>query len=274
MRSLVSVIITTKNEEAVIEALLRSLKKQSYPEIEIIVVDNGSTDKTKGIAQNYTPLVFDKGPERSVQRNFGVGKSKGEYVLIIDADMQLERSVVEECVAEMEKNQEIGALVIPERSIGEGFWSKCKAFEREFYLGDESIEVARFFRKKLFEKYGGYDPSITGPEDADLPLRMKKDGVKIGRVKSFILHNEKRLSLGRAIKKKFYYASHSARYLQRHPEMSLSQGNLLFRPAFIKGWKKLIVHPKLASGMIFMRSCEMGAAGLGLIYSLALQKKP
>ena len=68
----VSVIVTTKNEEKNIENCLRSIKAQTYPQekIEIIVVDNNSTDKTKEIGKRYTERVYNFGPERSAQRKF------------------------------------------------------------------------------------------------------------------------------------------------------------------------------------------------------------
>ena len=61
---LVSVIIPTKNSTRTIEICLQSIKKQSYPKIEITVVDNYSRDKTKEIAQKYAK-VYNKGTERS-----------------------------------------------------------------------------------------------------------------------------------------------------------------------------------------------------------------
>ncbi|MHB1679015.1 MAG: glycosyltransferase family 2 protein [bacterium] len=78
---LVSVIITTKNEEKNIGMCLKSIKSQSYQNIEIIVVDNQSSDKTKEIAAKFTNLIYDKGPERSAQRNYGVSVSRGEYIV-------------------------------------------------------------------------------------------------------------------------------------------------------------------------------------------------
>lgn len=72
----VSVIVTTKNEEGHITNCLKNIKAQTYPQdkIEIIVVDNNSSDKTKEIAKEYTDKVYNCGPERSAQRNFGVRK--------------------------------------------------------------------------------------------------------------------------------------------------------------------------------------------------------
>lgn len=270
---LLSVIITTKNEEDVIEDLLESVKSQTYKKWEIILVDNNSVDKTCKIAREYTKHVYRKGPERSAQRNYGVAKSSGEYVVILDADHQLAPTTLEECVREFKKESGVGALVLPEKSFGRGFWTKFKVFEREFYVGEENIEAARVFRKDLFNKFGGYDLSITGPEDWDLPLRMRKAGVKIGRTKSFILHNERIFNPWKSAKKKFYYASGASVYWKRHPEKLASHGNLLFRSVFFKKWKKLVTHPLLSAGMLFVRALEMGGAGLGFLYGLAFKRK-
>ncbi|MCK4821547.1 glycosyltransferase, partial [bacterium] len=116
--SKVSVIITTKNEEKHIENCLQAIKRQSYPpeKIEIIVVDNKSTDATKEIAGQFTKNVYDFGPERSAQRNFGVSKSAGKYILYLDADMILSDNVIFECVEKCEKENLI-ALYIPEKVV-------------------------------------------------------------------------------------------------------------------------------------------------------------
>ena len=82
---LVSVIITTKNSERTLDRCLSTIKNQTYPNIELIVVDNNSTDKTKEIAKKYTKNVFNKGPERSAQRNFGATKARGKFLLIHDS---------------------------------------------------------------------------------------------------------------------------------------------------------------------------------------------
>ena len=135
-----------------------------------------------------------------------------------------------------------------------------------------SGDTARFFDRSIFLKFDGYDTKITGPEDYDLPLRMKKSGIKIGRIGSFILHNEKNFSPLASMKKKFYYAAHAKEYLRKHPQMLFAQGNLIFRPVFVKKWRKLIAHPFLSLGMIFIKLLETFSGFAGLIYSAIIQQ--
>jgi len=257
----ISIIITTLNEESVISNLLKSISLQTYRNYEVILIDNKSTDNTVSIAREYGAKVYLKGPERSAQRNYGVLKATGDYVLVLDADMVLTKNVLGE-LSEVRESM----AIIPEKSYGTGYFVKFKIFEREFYEGDDSIEASRFFAKNIFVKYGGYDKNITGPEDYDLPLRIKKDGYKTARIKSYILHNEKNFNPIKSAKKKFYYASMARVYVTRHKEMIFKQGNLIFRPIFFKKWKKMVASPFLTLGMIFVKFLEGTSALLGFIY--------
>lgn len=260
--SLVSVIVTTKNEELVIENLLKSIKKQSYSSIEIIVVDNSSVDKTVEIAKKYTKHVFEKGPERSTQRNYGAKKAKGKYLLFLDADMELSTRVIEGCVGKIQSSG-FGGVIIPEESVGIGFWANVKAFERSFYIGDDITEAARFFDRSAFLWLSGFDENITGPEDWDLSMRVQK-ALGLGRAKSLIYHNEEHLSLWKLMKKKYYYGKKASVYLSKNKISSLSPQTIFFlRKAFYKNPQKLIAHPILTFGMICMLLLETIAGGFG-----------
>src|SRR5687768_16831644 len=98
MKELISIIITTKNEQAVIETLLSSIFLQTYKNIEVILVDNNSKDNTLKIPKKFDVKIYTIGPERSAQRNFGAKKSKGKYLLFLDADMELTSDVLNDCI--------------------------------------------------------------------------------------------------------------------------------------------------------------------------------
>lgn len=262
--SLVSVIITTRNSAPTLEALLKSIKNQSYQQTEVIVVDNSSRDETCKIAKKYTDKVFDKGPERSAQRNFGATKARGGFLLFLDSDMVLSKDVVRECVMVM-KNGNYGGLIIPEKSFGEKFWAKVKTWERKLNEGETYFEASRLFSKKVFNTIGGYDENLTGPEDWDFHQRVAKK-FAIKRIKSYILHNEWETTLKTLIQKKYYYGLSAHRYLEKQSIPVLSPTTIYFlRPSFYKNWKKAISHPLLSFSMLIMLIFESFAGGLGYI---------
>ena len=267
MKPLVSIIITTKNEGKILGKALKSVINQSYPKKEIIVVDNYSSDNTKNITKAYDISFFEFGPERSAQRNFGAKKSHGEYVFFMDADMELTLKVIEDCV-ETTFKEKLDGVVIPEESKWINFWGKVKAFERSFYSerGDPVTDAARFFKKSVFIKVGGYDETITGPEDWDLPDRIKEAGYIIGRSSQKIYHHEQEISLLTLFKKKFYYGLNAHKYLSKHNIPVISPKTVYFlRPLFYKNWVKLIKYFNLSLAMVCMLMVELIGGGLGYI---------
>ncbi len=270
----VSVIVTTKNEKDVIKSLLVSLSKQTYKNTELVLVDNSSTDKTREIASEFGAKIYIYGPERSAQRNYGAKNSQGEYLLFLDADMRLTPKVIESCVKKIQSDLKIAGVAIPEQSIAKTFWERVKAFERSFYneSGDPITDAARFFRRDIFSIVGGYDESITGPEDWDLPDMIQEKGYLLSRIEDKILHQERATSLYTLFRKKYYYGLHAHKYLAKHNIPIFSPKTIYFlRPLFYKNWYKLLFHPVLASGLFVMLLTQLLGGGLG--YAVGKIKK-
>src|SRR6266496_351514 len=260
---LVSVIVTTRNNHETLEACLESIKRQTYIPLEIIIVDNNSTDNTKEIARRYTTHVYNKGPERSAQRNYAVTKSTGTYLLIIDSDMELGERVVRSCVDAV-TDTAAQAVIIPEESFGEGFWAQCKRLERSFYVGQDFIEAARFFERELFDQVGGYSEEMTGGEDWDLSRRMSAVAITT-RSDQFIRHNEGRLYFGKTARKMYYYAQHAAAYFAKNPTKSVltdQSGPLQRYKLFFSDPKKLFRDPLLGAGMLVLKTAEYTSGAL------------
>ncbi len=247
----VSVIIATKNEEENISTCIQSVKKES-PKPEIIVVDNYSTDKTLQIAKNLGAKVFITGNERSRQRNFGAKKASGKWLLFLDADMQISPGLIKECLDVSKSSFFTPMVVIPEISIGETFWGKALALERNCYRGPSWILAARFFPKSLFLKEGGYDESLNAGEDWDLSQRLESSGIPILPAKSSVIyHYESKDSFFKLMKKESYYIKSMIKYAKIHPVPFSYQGSILYRTfIWIRSWPDLLKNPLLALAFI------------------------
>lgn len=264
---LVSVIVTTYNNTTTLDACLESIINQSYDNVELIVVDNNSTDDTKDIASKYTNNVHNVGPERSAQRNYGVNIATGQYVMIIDSDMELTLDVVAACIEQVTIHPEQKGLVIPEESFGKGFWAQCKRLERSFYVGVEWMEAARFFSRQTYLDLDGYSERLISGEDWDLSQRVGKLA-PLGRINEYIRHNEGALQLGRTLKKKYYYAQKFAKYLDANKATAAvgSQTGILTRYGlFFSRPRHLLKRPHLGLGMLFMKTSEFAFGGIGYL---------
>ena len=263
-RDLVTAIVPTRNSAAHLRDCLLSIRGQTHREIELIVVDNNSTDATVAIARKLADEVLNIGPERSAQRNAGAHVAHGRHLFFIDSDMILESNVVAECVARVASG-ESEAVIVPEISFGKGFWARCKAFERSFYTGDDTIEAARFFLAVPFVEIGGFDETMpAGPEDWDLHERFRSRNPSIARTEAYIHHDEGELRLRELMQKKFYYGKGMPDYVRKHPERARSQLRVI-RPAFASQWRELAASPTIAAGMLAMRVCEFGAGAAGFV---------
>jgi glycosyltransferase involved in cell wall biosynthesis len=228
MNDLVSIVITSKNEELNIENILYSINLQTYKKKEIILVDNFSTDKTLRIAKKFNIKLINHGKERSEQRNIGIRKSLGKYCLYLDADMILTPNLITSLIKRIRKKKTKG-IFIKEKIFGHTWLSKIRNYEREFYE-KSNIDAIRFFETECFQKINGFDENITGQEDWDFSLRFKKKfntellDYKIKKdllIKNkiffsnfinlqnlefeCILHNETNMNLQKYIEKKKYY---------------------------------------------------------------------
>lgn len=257
---IVSIVIPTRNEEKNIRRCLGSIKNQTFSqkEVEIIVVDNNSTDKTKQIAAKYTKKVFNHGPERSSQRNFGGSKATGKYYLYLDADMTLSTTLIKEAVGTLEKNSKIVGLYIPEIVVGTGFFAQVRQFERSFYDAT-AIDCVRFVRMSAFKKVGGFDTTLTGPEDWDFTKKIKKLG-EVAIIKSPKYHNESDVTISKYVKKKSYYIKSLNAYINKwgkeDPDIKKQVGIWYrFIGVFLENnkWKKILAKPHLFIGVLILR---------------------
>lgn len=258
---LVSVLVPTKDVARTLRRCLDSIRSQTYGPLELIVVDNFSTDDTFAVAQDTADLAVQAGPERSAQRNLGIEASTGEYVLWIDADMVLTPRVVEDAVARAQAAGAV-AVFIPEESIGAGYWTRCRALERRCYVGEEMVEAPRLVRRDFFTRSGGFVLDVAGQEDAELRMRLLDEGARMAHAEEVILHDEGRLTVVSVLRKRYYYGQSLPAYQRAWPGAIRRQGAATLR-AYARHASVLRRDPGHAVGLFALRAAEAVAYGAG-----------
>ena len=217
-QSLVSVIIPCYNEEETIGLCLESFINQTYKNIEIIVVDDGSTDNSKKVVKNYAnkyngKIKLIELPHGGVSRarNVGARYARGEYILFAEADGMYARNYVERLIAALEDNDvggSIGGLRIAwsnRNNVIVRYWnSRWKAYLE--LVQEKRIPVigAWAFRKKVFEKAGGYNEDLNCGEDVDLANRIERMGYKIEFVSNTYMYHKDPDTLTKLIRREWW----------------------------------------------------------------------
>lgn len=263
---LVSVVIPTRNSQEYLEKCLKSIVNQTYKSIEIVVVDNNSADSTKKIARKYTSKVFNNGPERSAQLNYGVTKAEGKYVYRVDSDFVVRRRAVEEAVKKCE-DEGYDAIYIHNTSTPEvSFWAKVRKLERDCYREDKLNVAARFVKKEVFREVGGFDENLVAGEDYDFHNRLRKKGYKIGTINAQEIHLGEPKSLAEIIRKHYYYGKTIGEFIKRNKSRGLKQ-LCPIRPAYLRNVRKFLNHPAVTLGFILYHFTRYLSVGIGLLTS-------
>lgn len=272
-----SVVIPTKNEEANIATCIRAFDAVRA-QVEIVVVDNFSTDRTREIATALGARVFTQGPERCAQRNRGWREATGAVILFVDADMILPLATTEEILSiyasapspPLHSTSPISpfpSLYIPEQRMGHGLRLRARNFERSFYDGT-CIDGLRVIPRAWLEKAGGYDERLVACEDWDLDRLLLAAGTPTAVTKGHLIHNEANQGLTRLLAKKAYYAKSVDAYRRkwRNDAICRRQFGLFYRffGVFVENgkWERLLRHPLLATVMYVERFL------VGVIYIL------
>ena len=247
----VSIIIPTYNSGESIERCLKSIKNQSIPGLESIIVDNHSTDQTREISERYgvTFLLF-RG-NRSRARNAGIKQSSGRYTLFLDSDQELEKGLLEECIGLCEESG-FDSLIIRELTVGENYWAQCLNFERKLASDSFGKEIPRFHKAEFLRNVGGFDETLEFGEDWDLYLKLKDEGSKVGRATAYIRHHENS-DFGSLIRKYRQYGEYIPQLASRYSVTSIISQ---YKP-LLSDPRTFLVHfvkdPLHGSGFLFLR---------------------
>lgn len=183
-RPLVSVIIACYNGERYLQEAIESALGQSHREVEVIVVDDGSTDGSSQIAQKF-PVRYIRQENRGLteSRNLGIGVSRGSYVVFLDADDRLRPEAIESGLRVMMEHPDCAMTVgdhLFVSSDGSHLSNSRKACLQsshyEELLKSNFIEMISsvLFRRSVLVETGGFDTSLRVAEDYELYLRIAR----------------------------------------------------------------------------------------------------
>ncbi|HBB34110.1 MAG TPA: filamentous hemagglutinin [Cyanobacteria bacterium UBA8803] len=186
MAAPISIVITTYNRERYLGAAIESILSQTRRDLELLVWDDGSTDGSIRIAQNYARrdrrarVIAAEHQGRILALAAAIAQSSGTYIGWVDSDDLLAPEAIAKTAAVLDARPEVGLvytdyLVIDDRSKFRAYGSRCHIpYSKERLLSDFMTFHFRLLRRSLFEQVGGLDNSMTYVEDYDLCLKLSE----------------------------------------------------------------------------------------------------
>lgn len=183
MQPKVSVIIPCYNHGKFIDDAVASVLAQTYPDIEIVIVDDASEDQlTREKLANYKQdrtqvIILTKNVGLPEARNTAIRTAKGKYILPLDADDKIAPTYVAKAVALMEQNENCGIVRCYTQTFGDENWKAELSYDFEKMLATNLLVATSMFRKQDWERVGGYKTSMKyGYEDYDFWLSIIEMG--------------------------------------------------------------------------------------------------
>lgn len=192
---LVSVIIPVYNMDKYLAETLDSVLASDYPNLEVVLMDDGSTDNSLNIAKEYAEkderihvyTQANAGP--CAARNHAILLSRGVYILPVDADNRISTTFISHAVVELERDPEVKVVCPRVEFIGDrsGEW-KLPPFSLNLLARKNMIDTCALYRKTEWERVGGYCEEIIAREDWEFWISVLKDGGKVVRLPQIELY--------------------------------------------------------------------------------------
>jgi glycosyltransferase involved in cell wall biosynthesis len=186
MLPLVSIVITVYNRQNYLPKAIESILTQSYSNFELLIWDDGSTDKSLTIAHHYAQqddrirVLAAPHQGRGISIASACAEAKGKYLGLVDSDDLLGQTAIEETVQILETQPKIGMvytdyILIDKNAKYLGVGETCKIpYDREKLLTTFMVFHFRLKRRSVYESVGGFDPDFKYAQDYDLCLKISE----------------------------------------------------------------------------------------------------
>jgi GT2 family glycosyltransferase len=237
----VSVVVASYNGERTLKGCLDSLLRLDYPDFEILLVDDGSTDATPGIAEQYPTVRWIRHGQNlglSAARNSGIAAATGEVIAFTDADCRADEDWLRYLVGDLVHGPYAGMggpnLLPADDSHVAAAVMVSPGGPAHVMLTDRQAEhipgCNMAFYRQVLREIGGFDPMFrSAGDDVDVCWRLQEAGYKIGFSPSAVVWHHRRSTLGAYLKQQYGYGRAEALLLQKHPENFNLFGNGIWR---------------------------------------------
>ena len=224
----ISVVICAYNAERTMDACLSSLRELRYPNYEVIVVDDGSTDRTAEIARRYPEFHLISQPNKglSVARNVGMEAATGDIVAYTDSDCVVDPDWLTYLAYKFVQSDFAGVggpnLPPPEDSAVAAYVAAAPGGPTHVLVDDEVAEHVpgcnMAFRKDALRRIGGFDPlHRAAGDDVDLCWRLQNEGYRIGFSPAAQVWHFRRNTVRAYLKQQMGYGQAEAQLYFKHP---------------------------------------------------------
>ena len=207
-----SIIIPVYNRPDEVDELLESLSKQTYQDFEILLIEDGSSEKCDLVAQNYNNVLniryyYKDNSGRSETRNYGMEKAEGEYFVFFDSDCVIPPFYFEKIKKTLDENytDSYGGPDKADKSFND--LQKAISFSMTSFLttggirGSKGVKMEKLvprtfnmgFSKEVYEKVGGFKDMFG--EDIDLSLRIRNNGYTCQLISDAYVYHKRRVNL-------------------------------------------------------------------------------
>ena len=261
----VSVVVPAYNEESKIATCLKAIFSSNYPreKIEVIVVDDGSSDKTVEVAKKFGARIFKLRHGGKVEAlNLGISKARNEYVVTVDADTVVQKDALVELVKEISSDAKIGSVSgivkpINTNSITSIFQSVeylylyfiKKSFSSFFGSSPGICGALACYRKNVLTKIGGF-PKRTFSEDFDISLLIKKANYSVVFANKAMGETFVPASLGTLIEQRMRWGQGVLQSIENNLDIFSKKGNDIGSRYFIAVQMFWYIYPLLAMPLI------------------------